>query len=93
MSKDNIPERKIIWEEGGLVDRVAALETTVLGPSTGQTDEHPGAAPPRIPAKPINLSIVNQQICTDDSGEHSTQVTLCWDGDAQIYEIAIARRM
>ena len=87
------PEEKIVWAEGGLLQRVADLESEVKLVGNADTTGGGGGTPtPSVPGIPTNLAVDSQTIFVDDDGNHPVAVKLTWDGDATMYEIAVAKR-
>ncbi|MDY6796953.1 MAG: hypothetical protein SWK76_16975 [Actinomycetota bacterium] len=91
MNKDNIPESKIIWLVGGILDRLKRLETLIT-PTEPMTGGSSGGVSPGVPAKPTNLQVASQSVVVDEAGEKLVQVRITWAGDAVAFERAIARK-
>ena len=79
-----LSEDRIIWREGGLLDRIAALEgggSRVSAPATGGMPSYPP------PGKPTAFMLVSQALKEDENGEKYVEVLLSWEGQADVFEI------
>lgn len=89
MSKGT-PEEKIIWADGGLLQRVEALEGRTGGLGSGVSVG--GAVPGGLaPVAPTDLTLVSNVIVEDDMGIRWVEATISFTGDADEYEVEIKR--
>jgi hypothetical protein len=84
-----IPESNIVWEEGGLADRVRRLETRFAAPGTEVTGgpQGGGGGGNPLPGTPTNLRVLGRRIVEDASGHHYYLTTLTWNGSGPLFEL------
>lgn len=84
----SVSERQIVWVKGGLEERVRRLETRLAkGDPSARTGGGTGLSP-GVPGKPSGLEVIDQIVVQDHLGQTLVAVTLSWEGEAELWEIA-----
>jgi hypothetical protein len=87
----NLPERKIIWEENGILQRLQKVETQIQLAQVDNVSGGSGESDARLPEAPVNLGVLGQTLVEDSHGQFWVEVEISWNGLADVFEVAVAR--